>query len=380
MDSFLDCELQESTLDSHGTFTVNSRLAIEKMAKFQLPTPTYWLLKIVQAAVNARSDSHKISLGVQSTRITFRPDENWTPTQIEEDLLQPQPSSTPALYHLKQALWSAGFAQEFPFRLKLPQAAYTLVYDKDGLQRVKSSPSDHLLLIVNHPADEAYLKQLYELAYACPIPLTVDRERIDNLISKDPPLSLQIVPAPDFPLALSELTRRFALEQPESGLPLLVSHNPSQKFSQLHWVYDGLIVASQPLSGRPNTLRCDVYLSAQGLQLEASGTRLVKDPEYHERQNWVLLQRPKGLGRIQLIPPPNPVRLHPGGVLATVCVLTTLVSPASLPGVAFITGALLLLASKVSPAATPYHLTTAGLELLKETMSHASDNSANVSA
>ena len=140
MDSFIDRELQESTLDSHGTFTVNSRLAIEKMAKFQLPTPTHWLLKIVQAAVRAQSDHIKISLGVESTRITFRPGESWTPAQIEEDLLQPQPSPTPALYHLKQALWSAGFAQAFPFQLKLPQATYTLAYYKCGLHRVKCPP------------------------------------------------------------------------------------------------------------------------------------------------------------------------------------------------------------------------------------------------
>lgn len=381
MDSFLDRELQDSTLDSHGTFTVNSRLAIEKMAKFQLPTPTHWLLKIVQAAVRAQSDHIKISLGVESTRISFRPGESWTPKQIEEDLLLPQPSPTPALYHLKQALWSAGFAQEFPFQLKLPRASYTLAYDQRGLQRVKSPASDHLLLILSHPADEQYLKQLYQLAYTCPIPLTVDRERIDDLISRDAPLSLQIVPAPDFPLAVTDMTWRSdqkqtrqigvrpILGQPERGLPLLVSYNLSQKSSQLHWIYDGLIVASQPLCSRPLPLRCDVYLSAQNLHLDASGTGLIKDDEYNRRKDWVLKQISQGLERVQLIPPPMPAKQQPGMLFGAVCVLTTLISPSFLPVMVFVSGVSLWAMHKMTPAAPPYEATLEGLQALNQALS-----------
>lgn len=312
----MDELLGEARFDSHGTFTVDPRKAIEKLAQAQLPDKTYWQLKLIQSGVAAVAPRIDISLGTSSSRITFVPEDEWTLERIEADLLLPQASPTRALYHLKQALWNVAFFQQLDFELKCPGQPEALVYQSGQLKRHKAQPENELRLTVRHAPDPDYLRQARELAYLCPVPLTVGHQRIDGLFAEDQPVHMQSLPSPLF------ITR---------------TAGPSL----LHWVHDGVILEREELPIRLNRLRCDLFFSARNLTTDAAGLKLVRDEAYQERRAEACQQLAQAVRDLQLKAPPpydkNPARL----VLGAACLVTGLVNPLFIPAIAMLGGAAL---------------------------------------
>jgi hypothetical protein len=294
MDSFIHSEVGQTSLDSHGHFTLNTRQAIEKMVLFQLPDPNYWALKLVQAAVASGASQISFSPGVRTTRVAFVPSEAWPVEVMEADLFNPAPSPTAALFHFKQSIWSAAFSQNTDFELKLPGSPWVLFYENDQLRREKRSPAAELRLTLQQAPDEQLGNLLLERACSAPIKVLFDHDPIQNLISKEPPYYLEVLPSPEAPLAVSESTfqsyqsrrpaHRFKSSRDlRSGWPMLISENPHARSDRLHWVADGIILQSQAFPNRAGALRLDFYVSAAGLQLDAGGTRLVTDEPYRAR-------------------------------------------------------------------------------------------------
>lgn len=55
---------QEGELDSQGAFTLDAKMAVQKLSKFQLEDPSAYLAKIVQAAVASRASSCSLKIGL----------------------------------------------------------------------------------------------------------------------------------------------------------------------------------------------------------------------------------------------------------------------------------------------------------------------------
>lgn len=368
MDSFIDREVGETRLDSHGKFTLNSRQAIAKMARFQLPDKNYWMLKLVQAAVRSGAGDLSISLGVDSSRILFLPAEEWV--QVESDLLDPQPSPTPARYHFKQALWSAAFDQGIAFDLRLPGAAQELLFRDGQFEHRDCRPGKQLRLLMHHRPAAEMSQLLFQQAYVAPIPVYLNQERVDDMASRDVCLFYETLEWPEFPLKVrSENCRshfQFTREpvERESGLPLLISRSlhPSRR----HWVLDGILLQSQPLHIPGNALRCDLYLSAAGLDCDATGTQLVENEAWQDRRREAGRRMAACIQKLDLVDT-TPKRTDLGGasrVVGGIFAATFLLNPVLVSGFALMAMGVIKAATLATPPQPPAEL--AQLAALKD--------------
>lgn len=84
LNKFLSKQASEGSQAGQGQFTIAREVALEKIAQFQLPFPDAWLLKLVQAAVSADSESLEFTLNPQEVWFYFG--------QIELTCLEAEPS------------------------------------------------------------------------------------------------------------------------------------------------------------------------------------------------------------------------------------------------------------------------------------------------
>lgn len=75
IDAFLDSARNAGVHDSEGAFTISHAQAVQKMARYSLPYPEAWILKIVQAAVNWKASEIQIFQTRLYTTIEFCPGE-----------------------------------------------------------------------------------------------------------------------------------------------------------------------------------------------------------------------------------------------------------------------------------------------------------------
>lgn len=302
----MDELLSQARFDSHGSFTMDPLKAIATMAQAQLPGRTYWQLKLVQAAVASGAPALRIGPAL----MTFRPQESWSLEVIEADLLQPHPSPTRALYHLKQALWNVAFSQKLDFTLELSEESEALVYRAGKFERRPTRPEAGLRLTVHYPPDPNYLSEALARAYVCPIPLTLDGRRIDSLATDDPPVHLESLPGSE-----------------EVRLSLLVTQNRKLEPNYLHWIQDGIILEREELAMGKTQLRCDLYLSARQVATDAAGVKLVHDEVYQARRVEAHEQLWAAIEQIR-VKPPAPFRKLPAQiVVGGVCLVAGLFSP-----------------------------------------------------
>lgn len=90
LESFLDSERQLGQLDSSGTFTLDAHRSRLKLAQFQLAKRSYWVLKLVQAAVAAGAGKVEITLGRDVDWVRFVPTQTCELDQLIAHLQQPE--------------------------------------------------------------------------------------------------------------------------------------------------------------------------------------------------------------------------------------------------------------------------------------------------
>lgn len=192
------------TLQSEGSFTIAGDAAIGKLAAFQLPRQSAWILKVIQAAVTSGAPSLKIGQSHQSTTFEYEMEPTFSIAELKEALLKPQLGKVaPAVGHLAVGLRAVGFGDK---------RAFTLAYDADGVrtflgwngsslvQRGESSEPTtrpRLHLGVAFPPEDLgrrlagfakskgratseYLEVVHN-GEVCPIPLLFDGRRLDRL-------------------------------------------------------------------------------------------------------------------------------------------------------------------------------------------------------
>jgi len=199
LETFLKEQQAEGILDSQGKFTLDRGKALEKLAAFQLPRETSWILKVVQAAVRCGAPGLEIRQTSTDTEVRFCAPETWTLAALEADLVDPETSADPALDHLKRGLWSVGINGLRPFHCSLPGSAQALVWNGNSFHQTACQISPDFQLTVSHrtifegkglpllrsieaaTCNAEIAKELRSSAFTCPIPLTLDSCRLDAL-------------------------------------------------------------------------------------------------------------------------------------------------------------------------------------------------------
>jgi hypothetical protein len=338
LERLLKDQLAGADLDSSGRFTLAREKALEKLSQFQLAEPTWWVLKIVQAAVASKATELVVRQTSTDTEFFFTPGEPWSVDQVEDALFDPEVSSSPGLDHFKRGLWSATLNQGRPFQLQIAGERESLLWTAKGPSRVAGS-WDTTCLTVSHRTlaqgkglpilrnieaarlNAELLLVLRERASTCPIPLLVDRRRLDALqahptfghsrrsfpffvaATQDPPPLLPLPPGTwrgFVPVETAEpqpamLTTALS-GQTAAGSAMLLSFHAQQVTrnkktfwealqapSMFHWVLDGVVVATEPLLADEHCVSAAVFVSAEGLTLDISGFGIRSSDESRAR-------------------------------------------------------------------------------------------------
>lgn len=325
LERFLAGQQSQGHLDSQGTFTLEARAALRKLARFSLAFPGAWSLKLVQAAVASRARRLDFHHHFSETRVEFRPQPEFEPELESLEARFYQPASEPD--HLLMALWCLGVGEARPFALTLD--GRTLLWDGQRLNRRKPrQPVSGLRLTVGHRAYDQpgfapsllatrkgeHTRCLRERAFTAPLELRVDKRRFDNLAhcpthgytSHSHPLwlclsqaelpALQLArgtfdePAP--PGALS-LTRPDWPDDGQTSVAWLLSAHfgrndagmleTDRQRCLLYWVRDGVVAARDELPHPSDCVSLALFVSAAGLGTDLSGFGLLESLAKAER-------------------------------------------------------------------------------------------------
>lgn len=328
---------QGETVDTEQTFSLAREKALEKLATYQMPFEGAWALKVVQAAVAARSvTSIKVTLGIKETCFAFSGSHNFELSELEQAFFDPEYAERTDLIHLITALRVIGYHQMHPFWLGCPREGRVLIWDGDRMTSVAQNVqgSDWRLIVSNFPKGvrpglsgwveglkgsgmhAELTKLLTQRAFMCPIPLTVDGRRIDALQNdphqgwgpesqvllmgfKDSKLPKFCIPRYTFDFSASsrdvetglevasEKARTPARARSRCSLAYLfaahVKRHPkartvtwidSEANSYCHWVLDGVVVQSDLLTDWASFCSVGGFVSAQGLATDLTGFHL----------------------------------------------------------------------------------------------------------
>lgn len=205
LDSYVERLRGDGKFDSEGSFTMASDRALGTLSHFLLPNPGDWLLKIVQAACAGGAPELHIKQTRASTQVRFRLPGGLDLTALENSLANSNiPPANEALGHLFLALravsgekgrdWVARVVRQAEETLLQCAAGKLSAWRKSNDQGLQEMADFHLA--VAYPQGEfgklgglirfgeciqEEHQALLTRARACPIPLTLDGERIDDL-------------------------------------------------------------------------------------------------------------------------------------------------------------------------------------------------------
>lgn len=199
---------QVGQLDSEGSFTIAGEAAIGKLASFQLPRSSAWILKMVQAAVSAQAPELRIAQSNETTTFVFQPQVDFELGALKEALLSPQIQGSPPTRHLAVGLRAVGFGDGRAFTLAFDQGNQRTILGWNNQQLVqraealeKDSPPTIYLGVAFPESDQGRslggltkskgraTTEYLEVARhcdCCPIALYLDGRRIDALQAPPP--------------------------------------------------------------------------------------------------------------------------------------------------------------------------------------------------
>lgn len=322
IEEFLAQQGSEGDSEGSGAFSISPEKALQKIATYQQAFPEVWLVKIIQAAVRAGSSGIDVKLTAEEARFCFE-GESWSPELLEEAFHKPESTGDPALDHLLLGLWYVALGKDHPFTLVFPNQG-ALHWDGDRFQRRDGSVY-RLTLVVPHlrvgqivswiQKRRVIAQRCLELAsclrercFPCAVPLTLDGQRLDFLFQNFGPDSKARSLPVTHGLIRSDLPRWSlppggyqregggqAKEEASVAWTISLHFSAQQGYwrgehweSELLWVSDGAVLFRERL---PNTTRCvslSIVASAEGLETDVSGFRLVRDEKLTQRRDKVL--------------------------------------------------------------------------------------------
>ena len=204
----------EGQWDSQDSFTPLSGKALSKLAAYQLPRPTAWILKLVQAAAAASCLRVRFDPNPNLTDlvVTFVGGELGTLEQLADIWTSPTATVTLAQKHLLVGLRAVSVSKRRDVRVRSVDqqgVRFSLHWNGSGLSEVsqasRSYPRREALISFSIGPDpqrghalETELAELRAYAAACPIPLLIGNETLeqfgmaDLVLTRKPLLSCTI--------------------------------------------------------------------------------------------------------------------------------------------------------------------------------------------
>lgn len=132
MDELLSSARVDGQFDSEGSFTIASEAARGKLAAFQLPRPSAWVLKILQGAQLLGCSRMSISQATTITTFALRLSEPPDLDMLHASLLSLELNPKTGLDHLAVGLRAVGFGDSRWFRVTLDEGNDQYVLSWDG--------------------------------------------------------------------------------------------------------------------------------------------------------------------------------------------------------------------------------------------------------
>lgn len=167
----------DGAYDSSGQFTLDRASALRKLAQYKLPRPQAWILKLVQAGVLGGADSVAIRLLRDEIIVDLPGLRIGTAEFVFASLADPEIQTDPVVQALKEGFW--GSRSDFwvdlgelgAFQARAPR-----------LEKQPGRYGARFRLPIRDAAQRAEICHELRLhAYPCPIPLTLDKRRLDAL-------------------------------------------------------------------------------------------------------------------------------------------------------------------------------------------------------
>lgn len=365
LNEFLSRQEVGGTLDSEGEFTLDTEQAARKMAKFALPEPYSWVLKVVQAAVAWEAAQVTVIQSRARTSFTFCPADPALvpgPQGIVATLLSGSLDASNPLAKLCIAMRALVEQTALSFVLGVnngSEEAETIYagHDVSALpteQRVKwgelSEPG--IKLVVSHQCEgefhygryapefalkeKRHLKireQLLRRAFVCPCPILLDGLAI-NLPLLNPyfgftpelsPLRVVRIPpkkdCPALPTAGVFQEATLSLwsgpktasrqpEEPEEGFAWAVwqilrpgAKRKPELGNRLLWVQEGVVVQIERLPVETDFSQLTLVVNAEGLSTDLTGMTLIEQDEREIRKEYAIARASEGIRPVRHIIP-----------------------------------------------------------------------------
>lgn len=202
LESLLRSAGSEGEFDSEGQFTIDGRAAMAKLAAFQLPRPTAWVLKLCQAAVAGGAQKLLVRQTKEVTVFEWEPAVAVSYEELRAALASHQPADNLVIRHLAAGLRAVGMGQDRSFAARFTDGTQEALFQCQAramLLKVTESrePIFTVAIGVQHANDkvgffrkfsQTTLDEAQELAWgcqACPIEVRLDGLRLDTLAARD---------------------------------------------------------------------------------------------------------------------------------------------------------------------------------------------------
>lgn len=198
LDRYLASEAAQGLFADSGQFGLSAEEAIEKLSKFALPDPSFWVPKLVQSAVACGASEVCFTFERRRVTVRFCNSGHWEAGDILSTVLSGTTPKSSALRHLTAGLLGAamGFSQKIFWRC----GAHSVEVGRDGPEVLSlTDPDSHVVIMATRPLRIPSVKEtfttpvgylfrqtagevaaLVERTRACPIPIIVDKRPLER--------------------------------------------------------------------------------------------------------------------------------------------------------------------------------------------------------
>ena len=326
LDSFLK-EQEVGAIDSTGEFTIAADKALEKLAHSQLPDPSYWVLKVVQAATCLGADQLEVKVGRRVSVLKMHVPAEISVIQLQKGLDSITTLPEPGPDHLVTALRALGGIKDRMFGLTLRRADCNEYLLWDGAKLATKKDTNYLgvssgtlvVLEVSVKTGEFWRREagaithrtgeihtLGTRAFIAPFHLTVDGRSLSYEHLDEASLFVQPLLWDYAPYEGGAFLPYFMTVYPDRKIPasafwnltynytlnhkiLRPSPEPEEELraSRVYWVKDGVIVKRTELRPRmPFTL--NLFVDCRDCAADLGGLNLRETPEFQAKREWVV--------------------------------------------------------------------------------------------
>ena len=325
LDLYLAQQSDVGQIDSEGSFTVSGERALEKLASHQLPRTSAWILKMMQAGIEAQASGIWVRYAGQGCRVAYADTDFGGLEEISRMLMDPNPALNPSQAHLVVGLRTVAFSRRRPILVAhhCPNhGVRTLWWDGYKMSPVDSvesvavkvgmgwpKPGEIVFFISSSPLApdttgvrikglknvvSAEFKELQKFAVCSPVPIWVDSRPLNHFGLESVSMTRRVeaysvqAPAEGSSAALLRLPERFHSSENlycGSNLVWILSQGNQPGPSKISWVNGGVVCEEETLLVPYHRFQVRLFVSVEDLptDLTALHVRFQDKQQRHDR-------------------------------------------------------------------------------------------------